>query len=178
MAEKITAKNKDVIQIGLSTHNQDHEINPIAFSTTKISVKTTIGSIPDRFALFSIRISTSKFKFAVPMIPRNPCPVQRFSQEPLSGAAGWMSRGIFILPKKWGYGIEISQATPFLLKIGLAAEIRPFLVLLAVVLHHRFRELHRVRAQQQTKWRTAPWTAVPSGTGKKVTVGRKPGSSK
>ena len=63
MEEKITAKNKNVSQIGLSTHNQDHEINPIAFSTTKISVKTTIGSIPDRFALFSIHISTSKFRF-------------------------------------------------------------------------------------------------------------------
>ena len=43
MAEKITAKNKDVIQIGLSTHNQDHEINPVAFNTTKISVKVKIG---------------------------------------------------------------------------------------------------------------------------------------
>ena len=61
MAEKITAKNKDVIQIGLSTHNQDHEINPVTFSTTKISVKATIGSIPDRLALFSIRKSTSQF---------------------------------------------------------------------------------------------------------------------
>ena len=63
MAEKITAKNKNVSQIGLSTHNQDHEINPVAFNTTKISVKVTMGSIPDRLAFFSIRINTSKFRF-------------------------------------------------------------------------------------------------------------------
>ena len=60
MEEKITAKNKNVSQIGLSTHNQDHEINPVAFSTTKISVKTTRGSTPDRLTFCSIPISTSK----------------------------------------------------------------------------------------------------------------------
>lgn len=48
MAEKIAAKNKNVSQIGLSTHNQDHEINPVAFNTASTSVKATIGSIPDR----------------------------------------------------------------------------------------------------------------------------------
>ena len=73
MAEKITAKNKDVIQIGLSTHNQDHEINPVAFNTTKISVKVTMGSIPDRLAFFSIRINTSKFRFVDSIIAQRPC---------------------------------------------------------------------------------------------------------
>lgn len=73
MAEKITAKNKDVIQIGLSTHNQDHEINPVAFNTTKISVKVTMGSIPDRLAFFSIRINTSKFRFVEPIITQGSC---------------------------------------------------------------------------------------------------------
>ena len=73
MAEKITAKNKDVIQIGLSTHNQDHEINPVAFNTTKISVKVTMGSIPDRLAFFSIRINTSKFRFVEPIIALDSC---------------------------------------------------------------------------------------------------------
>ncbi len=63
MAEKITAKNKNVSQIGLNTHNQGHEINPVALSTTKISTKATTGSIPGRFVFFSIRISASKFRF-------------------------------------------------------------------------------------------------------------------
>ena len=64
MAEKITAKNKNVSQIGLSTHNQDHEINPVALSTTKISAKATTGSIPwDRLAFVSIHMSTSKCRF-------------------------------------------------------------------------------------------------------------------
>ena len=40
MAEKIAAKNKNVSQIGLSTHNQDHE---------------------DRLDFFSIHISPRKF---------------------------------------------------------------------------------------------------------------------
>ena len=64
MAEKIAAKNKNVSQIGLSTHNQDHEINPVAFNTTSTSVKATIGSIPDRpdrLDFFSIHISPRKF---------------------------------------------------------------------------------------------------------------------
>lgn len=63
MAAKIAAKNKNASQIGLSTHNQGHEINPVAFSKTKISAKATMGSIPDRLAFFSIRISTSKSQF-------------------------------------------------------------------------------------------------------------------
>lgn len=64
MAEKIAAKNKNVSQIGLSTHNQDHEINPVAFNTTSTSVKATIGSIPDRpdrLDFFSMHISPRKF---------------------------------------------------------------------------------------------------------------------
>ena len=63
-AEKIAAKNKNVSQIGLSTHNQDHEINPVAFNRTSTSVKATIGSIPDcqdRLDLFTIHISPRKF---------------------------------------------------------------------------------------------------------------------
>ena len=45
MAEKIAAKNKNVSQIGLSTHNQDHEMNLAAFSTTKISIKKQRGHV-------------------------------------------------------------------------------------------------------------------------------------
>lgn len=82
MAEKITAKNKDVIQIGLSTHNQDHEINPVAFNTTKISVKVTMGSIPDRLAFFSIRINTSKFRFVEPIIALDSCHFNMFLWKP------------------------------------------------------------------------------------------------
>ena len=63
MAEKITAKNNNISQIGLNTHNQGHEINPVALSTTKISTKATTGSIPGRLIFFSIRISASKFPF-------------------------------------------------------------------------------------------------------------------
>ena len=63
MTEKITAKNKNVSQIGLNTHNQGHEINPVILSTTRISTKATTGSIPDRLVFFSIRISTSKSSF-------------------------------------------------------------------------------------------------------------------
>lgn len=82
MAEKITAKNKDVIQIGLSTHNQDHEINPVAFNTTKISVKVTMGSIPDRLAFFSIRINTSKFRFVEWMIAHPFCYINMYLPKP------------------------------------------------------------------------------------------------
>ena len=67
MAEKTAAKNKRVSQSGLSTHNQDHEINPVTLSTAKISNKATIGSIPGRLvrldSLF-ICIITSNFQFA------------------------------------------------------------------------------------------------------------------
>lgn len=48
MAEKIAAKNKNVSQIGLSTHNQEHEIKPATFNSTSTRVKATTGSIPDR----------------------------------------------------------------------------------------------------------------------------------
>lgn len=67
MAEKIAAKNKNVSQIGLSTHNQDHEMNPAAFSTTKIRVKATTGSCPCRsyrLDSFFMCIITSRFQFA------------------------------------------------------------------------------------------------------------------
>ena len=60
MAEKTAAKNKSVSQIGLNTHSQDHEFRPVTLSTTKISVKTTIGSFPDRpyrLDFFSVRIT-------------------------------------------------------------------------------------------------------------------------
>ena len=72
MAEKMTAKNKNVSQIGLNTHNQGHEINPVILSTTKISAKATTGSTPDRLVFFSIRISASKLKFVNPIIARGP----------------------------------------------------------------------------------------------------------
>ena len=45
MAEKIAAKNKNVSQIGLNTHNQDHEMNPAAFSTTKSELKQQRGRV-------------------------------------------------------------------------------------------------------------------------------------
>ena len=48
MAEKMATKRKNVIQSGASTQNQDHEISPIAFSTTKIRVNATTGSNPGR----------------------------------------------------------------------------------------------------------------------------------
>jgi hypothetical protein len=57
MKEKIAAKIKRVIQIGLSTHSHDHEINPVTFSTAKIKTKATIGSILDRWDFFSVRIT-------------------------------------------------------------------------------------------------------------------------
>ena len=57
MEEKIAAKNKRVIQIGLNTHSHDHEINPVTFSTAKIKTKATIGSILDRWDFFSVRIT-------------------------------------------------------------------------------------------------------------------------
>ena len=57
MEEKIAAKIKRVIQIGLSTHSHDHEINPVTFSTAKIKTKATIGSILDRWDFFSVRIT-------------------------------------------------------------------------------------------------------------------------
>lgn len=64
MAEKIEAKNKNVSQIGLSTHNQEHEIKPATFNNTSTRVKATTGSIPDRpdrLDFFSIYISPRKF---------------------------------------------------------------------------------------------------------------------
>ena len=64
MAEKIAAKNKNVSQIGLSTHNQEHEIKPATFNNTSTRVKATTGSIPDRpdrLDFFSIYISPRKF---------------------------------------------------------------------------------------------------------------------
>ena len=57
MEEKIAAKNKRVIQIGLNTHSHDHEINPVTFSTAKIKTKATIGSILDRWDFFSVCIT-------------------------------------------------------------------------------------------------------------------------
>ena len=57
MKEKIAAKNKRVIQIGLNTHSHDHEINPVTFSTAKIKTKATIGSILDRWDFFSVCIT-------------------------------------------------------------------------------------------------------------------------
>lgn len=60
MTERITAKNNKVSQIGLTTHIQGHEIAPVIFNTTKISVKTTAGSILDRLVFFSTLISISK----------------------------------------------------------------------------------------------------------------------
>ena len=57
MEEKIAAKIKRVIQIGLSTHSHDHEINPVTFSTAKIKTKATIGSILDRWDFLSVRIT-------------------------------------------------------------------------------------------------------------------------
>ena len=67
MAEKTAAKNKRVSQSGLSTHSQDHEINPVTLSTAKISTKEKIGSIPDRLVCLDslfIFIITSNFQFA------------------------------------------------------------------------------------------------------------------
>ena len=57
MEEKIAAKNKRVIQIGLNTHSHDHEINPVTFSTAKIKTKATIESILDRWDFFSVCIT-------------------------------------------------------------------------------------------------------------------------
>ena len=56
ITENIAAKNRNVSQIGLNTHNQDHEISPVIFSRTKIIVKAMIGSLPDRLFLFSVCI--------------------------------------------------------------------------------------------------------------------------
>ena len=57
MKEKIAAKIKRVIQIGLSTHSHGHEINPVTFSTAKIKTKVTMGSILARWDFFSVRIT-------------------------------------------------------------------------------------------------------------------------
>jgi hypothetical protein len=70
MTEKIAAKSRNVSQIGLSTHNHDHEIKPITFSTTKIKVKATTGSVPERLDFFSIHLSPrSSPTFQAPQIP-------------------------------------------------------------------------------------------------------------
>ena len=61
MAEKMATKRKNVIHSGASTQNQDHEISPIAFSTTKIKVNATTGSNPgrsERLAFFIRRITS------------------------------------------------------------------------------------------------------------------------
>lgn len=54
---KNSSENQRVIQIGLSTHSHDHEINPVTFSTAKIKTKAIIGSILDRLDFFSVRIT-------------------------------------------------------------------------------------------------------------------------
>lgn len=59
-----SGENKNVSQIGLSTHNQEHEIKPATFNNTSTRVKATTGSIPDRpdrLDFFSIYISPRKF---------------------------------------------------------------------------------------------------------------------
>ena len=56
ITENTAEKNRSVSQIGLNTHNQDHEISPVTFSRTKIIVKAMIGSLPDRLFLFSVCI--------------------------------------------------------------------------------------------------------------------------
>ena len=80
MEEKIAAKNKRVIQIGLNTHSHDHEINPVTFSTAKIKTKATIGSILDRWDFFSVCITEPPWipicwtKPSIPHPPRKEYP--------------------------------------------------------------------------------------------------------
>ena len=72
MTEKIAAKNRNVSQIGLSTHNHDHEIKPITFSTTKIKVKATTGSVPERLDFFSIHLSPRNPNYRARINPQQP----------------------------------------------------------------------------------------------------------
>ena len=84
MEEKIAAKIKRVIQIGLSTHSHDHEINPVTFSTAKIKTKATIGSILDRWDFFSVRITEPPWipicwaKYIIPPAERTSLYVRTF----------------------------------------------------------------------------------------------------
>ena len=84
MEEKIAAKIKRVIQIGLSTHSHDHEINPVTFSTAKIKTKATIGSVLDRWDLFSVRITEPPWipicwvEYTIPSVERTPLYARTF----------------------------------------------------------------------------------------------------
>ena len=84
MEEKIAVKIKRVIQIGLSTHSHDHEINPVTFSTAKIKTKATIGSILDRWNFFSVRITEPPWisicwaEYTIPQTERLPLICQNF----------------------------------------------------------------------------------------------------